>query len=88
MVSADTDGDGEITQAEQIAAQEFMFNELEKDENAGIVKEEIGNWFAGKAKARFDLGFNSTTDITPEKKVKQTTRAGAGSQGVNGAIVR
>jgi len=83
---ADTDRDGVISEAEQIAAQEFMFNELEKDENAGIVKEEIGNWFAGKAKARFDLGFNSTTDITPDNKVKQTTRAGvSGPAGNNRA---
>ncbi len=84
--SADTNGDGRVSRTEQIAAQEFIFNELEKDENADIVKEEIGNWFAGKAKARFDLGFNSTTDITPENKVKQTTRAGvSGPAGNNRA---
>jgi len=83
VVSADTDGDGEISGPEQIAAQELMFNELEKEENAGIIKEEIGNWFAGKAKARFDLGFNSATNKTADTLVKQTTRAGVGGPAGN-----
>ena len=83
----DLDGDGTVTANELTGAKEYMLNALEEDKNFQIISEELGTWWAGKAKNRFDAGKQSITTATTNA-VGASQAAGAGSQGVNGAKVR
>ena len=98
--TADTSGDGTIDDAEAqalgyadaaafaTATQQFMFDELEKDENADIIKKELGDWWAGKAEAHFNDGKNSVVDKIGDKQTRQGNRAGGNQGGVPNSNAR
>jgi len=86
---ADTDGDGTVSKQEQIAAREFMFNELEKEENADLIKKEIGDWWASKAEAHFNDGKDSVVNVlSHSNQTRQGTRAGGNQGGVPNSNAR
>ena len=86
---ADTDGNGTISADEQTAAREFMFNELEKEANADLIKIELGDWWESKAEAHFNDGKNSVVNtLDANKQTRQGTRAGGNQGGVPNSNAR
>ena len=79
----DQDGNGIIEEHEQIAARAWMFDQLEKDENADLIKKEIGTWLASKAQVRYDAGYDETFEITDKGQFKKGTRATLPQSNVN-----
>lgn len=81
VVPGDFNNDGTVTPGELSMVSEFMLTELERPENADIIKKEIGDWLASKAQVRYDAGYD--TEFAKTTGVKKGARATLPQSNVN-----